>query len=105
MECVQTKVFVYLDSGRRPELKTEEFLFVHTLLLRYLQFWSRFIRDLQTLIGNRSLPEAIPKDTFAKRASVAIDMPSRGAVFAVPKGPADGTKAAKAPAAYLRGLV
>ena len=54
--------------------------------------------------------EAVSKDALAKRASAAMDTPSRGAVFVVIKGKADvvsedGTKARPAPAAYLRGLV
>ena len=49
--------------------------------------------------------EAVSKDALAKRASAAMDTPSRGAVFAVLKGKTDGTEPRPAPAAYLRGLV
>ena len=51
MENVQTTNLADLDLGRRPELKSAEFSFVHSPLPRYLRFWSRSIGDFQTHIG------------------------------------------------------
>ena len=52
--------------------------------------------------------EAFPRDELVKRASIALDMPSRDALFYVGMGKADvpmGTKGRPAPASYYRGCV